>query len=94
MLGVGIWVTTQETEYKHLAGNKVSLICYFHASGKRNKIWVKQCSTRILGFVGAVWVRLYMGNKRKSQPNIKFFNLTQNTPPPQASNPSPPSDRP
>lgn len=41
MLGVGIWVTTQETEYKHLAGNKVSLICYFHAAGKRNKIWVK-----------------------------------------------------
>ena len=56
MLGVGIWVTTQETEYKHLAGNKVSLICYFHAAGKRNKIWVKQCFTRILGFVGAVWV--------------------------------------
>ena len=25
MLGVGIWVTTQETEYKHLAGNLVSL---------------------------------------------------------------------
>lgn len=26
MLGVGIWVTTQDTEYKHLAGNLVSLI--------------------------------------------------------------------
>ena len=46
MLGVGIWVTTQETEYKHLAGNMVSLI-YFHAAGKGIKIWVKQCFTRI-----------------------------------------------
>ena len=32
MLGVGIWVATQKTEYKHLAGNMVS--CYFHAAGK------------------------------------------------------------
>ena len=24
MLGLGIWVTTQETEYKHLTGNLVS----------------------------------------------------------------------
>lgn len=23
MLGLGIWVTTQDTEYKHLAGNQV-----------------------------------------------------------------------
>ena len=28
MLGVGIWVTTQDTEYKHLAGNMVSLILF------------------------------------------------------------------
>ena len=24
MLGLGIWITTQDTEYKHLAGNLVS----------------------------------------------------------------------
>lgn len=34
MLGVGIWVTTQDTEYKHLAGNLVSLICYFLSEGR------------------------------------------------------------
>lgn len=33
MLGVGIWVTTQDTEYKHLAGNLVSLICSFCSAG-------------------------------------------------------------
>ena len=33
MLGVAIWVTTQDTEYKHLAGNLVSLLLLFCPKG-------------------------------------------------------------
>lgn len=39
MLGLGIWVTTQDTEYKHLAGNLVSLFWFLFL--KKSK--VREC---------------------------------------------------
>lgn len=48
MLGVGIWVTTQETEYKHLAGNKYVTIGYI----------VLSSLVFIIGFIGACGILL------------------------------------
>lgn len=48
MLGVGIWVTTQETEYKHLAGNMYVTIGYI----------VLSSFVFMIGFMGACGILL------------------------------------
>ena len=51
MLGLGIWVTTQDTEYKHLAGNLVS----------RNFLQCSVCGNRIGNRRKDKWSRTVRG---------------------------------
>ncbi|PFX20674.1 tetraspanin-9-like isoform X1 [Stylophora pistillata] len=65
MLGLGIWITTQDTEYKHLAGNLYVTIGYI----------VLSSFVFIIGFVGSCGILLMKDNLLKMYFALMFVLL-------------------